>query len=173
VQKPSSSEDPLLRRIAELRRVAGDALRTVQQLAFELRPTVLDDLGLVPALRRLVGDMASRHDLAIHLETGDLGTGDRLPSEAETAAYRVVQEALTNVVRHSKASMCSVVLAHTRGNLRLVVEDDGVGFDDMEPAVQGLGLRGMSERAALAGGTVRITSRHGEGTTVVLEVPVD
>ena len=172
VQDVMPDTPELLRPIAELRRVSGDALTTVQQLAFELRPTVLDDLGLVPALRRLVGDMTSRHDMPIHLETGELGTGDRLPSEAETTAYRVVQEALTNVVRHSKASMCSVVLARARGNLRAVVEDDGIGFDDAEPGVLGLGLRGMSERAALAGGILRITSAYGEGTTVVLEVPV-
>jgi signal transduction histidine kinase len=90
----------------------------------------------------------------------------------ETTAYRVAQEAITNVVRHAKASTCSVVLARVQNRLRLVVEDNGVGYEVGRTPERSLGLRGMAERAALVGGIVRITSSPGEGTVVAMEVPV-
>jgi len=162
----------LLERTDEVRQVATDALGQVQRLAFELRPTVLDDLGLIAALRRLVGEISSRHEILVDLAVSHLAPGDRLAPDVETTAYRVAQEALTNVVRHAKASTCSVVLARVQNRLRLVVEDNGVGYEVGRTPARSLGLRGMAERAALVGGVVRITSSPGEGTVVAMEVPV-
>jgi signal transduction histidine kinase len=163
--------DRLLGRIGQLRKVADDALSDVQRLAFELRPTILDDLGLVDALQRLALEVTAHHGVAIHLEAGQLGPG-RLHPDVETTAYRVVQEALTNAVRHSKASTCSIVATRTEERVRIVVEDDGVGFDPAAVQTGHLGLRGMTERAQLVGGTLMVVSAVGDGATIVLEVPI-
>lgn len=170
---PELDIEVLLGRLGKVRNVASEALGQVQRLAFELRPTVLDDLGLLPALRRLVDDISGRYGVKVELAAEDLDDGTRLPPEAETTVYRVVQEALTNLGRHAGASTCSVVLVRApASHVRVVVEDDGVGFDPAATPERGLGLRGMAERAALVGGNVRVISTPGEGTVVVLEVPV-
>jgi signal transduction histidine kinase len=170
---PDLDVEVLLGRLGKVRHVASEALGQVQRLAFELRPTVLDDLGLLPALRRLVDDISGRYDVKVELAAEDLDDGTRLPPEAETTVYRVVQEALTNLGRHAAATTCSVVLVRgPASHVRVVVEDDGVGFDPAATPERGLGLRGMAERAALVGGNVRVMSTPGEGTVVVLEVPV-
>ncbi|MEU2006487.1 AAA family ATPase [Rhodococcus sp. NPDC019627] len=162
----------LLQHMSELRDLVSTGLRTAQRLAFDLRPAVLDDLGLVAALRRLVVTASGNPSVTVRLEAVELNDGDRLPSDVETTAYRVVQEGLTNVARHSKASECSVVIARQEDRLRVIIEDDGVGFDPGDSHL-GLGLRGMTERAELAGGTLKLNSVPGEGTTIVLEVPID
>lgn len=159
-------------RAAELREVVNSALESVQRLAFELRPAVLSDLGLVDALRRLAERPAAGGGARIELETLGLEAGDRLPAEVETTVFRIVQESLTNVARHARAAQCSVVVGRSREKLRVVIEDDGVGFDRRDPARAGLGLQGMDERAALVGGTVQVTTAPGTGTSVVLEVPL-
>ncbi|WP_427925091.1 protein kinase domain-containing protein [Streptomyces sp. cg40] len=161
----------VLTNTSELRDAVTAGLRTAQRLAFDLRPAVLDDLGLVAALRRLVVN-AVGGSVTTRLEVVDLDDGDRLPTDIETTAYRVVQEGLTNVARHANAAECSVVIARQNGRLRLLVEDDGVGFDPTGGHPCGLGLRGMSERAGLVGGVLRVTSTPGEGTAIVLEVPL-
>ncbi|MGQ0624423.1 MAG: AAA family ATPase [Sporichthyaceae bacterium] len=160
-------------RAAELREVVISALDSVKALAFELRPAVLSDLGLLDALRRLVDNPATGGGAAVELETLGLEAGYRLPAEVETAVYRIVQESLTNVARHAHASHCSVVLGRSLDRLRVVIEDDGVGFELAAPSRAGLGLRGVSERAALVGGSVKLTTTPGSGTSVVLEVPLD
>jgi signal transduction histidine kinase len=159
------------RRVAELCQDAELALESVQRLAFDMRPAVLDDLGLVAALRRLV-TRTGTGAVQIDLETVDLEAGDRLPHEIETTAYRVVQEAVTNVVRHAGASVCGVVIGRAQQRLRIVIEDDGRGFDIEAEGHAGLGLSGMRERAALVGGRLAVCSEPGRGTEVVLEVPL-
>ncbi len=158
-------------RTDEVRELVTEALEEVRQLAFELRPTVLDDVGLVAALRRLTGDLAAQRRVDVDLAVDGLGDDSRFPSELETILYRVVQEALTNVVRHADASQVGVTITCLPGLLAARIVDDGVGFD---PAAQqeSLGLLGMTERAALAGGRVEITSSPGSGTIVVVEVPL-
>lgn len=168
---PSGAEE-VRRRVAELRGGIGRALDSVQRLAFDLRPAVLDDLGLVAALRRLTTSTMTG-DVNVELETVNLDDGDRLPADIETTAYRLVQESLTNVVRHARASTCGVILGRAQGRLRVMVEDDGVGFSPESPAGGGLGLMGMKERAALVGGTLTVTSQLGQGTSVVFEVHLD
>ena len=158
-------------RFDELRELIADALRRTRRLAFELRPSILDDVGLAAALQRLVGDVAERSGLTVDAIVDGLPEHD-LPSGVATVVYRVVQEALTNVVRHAGASTASVAVAVASGRLRAVVEDDGTGFDPDRPADEHLGLQGMKERAELIGGTLRVLSEPGSRTTVVLDVPL-
>jgi len=160
---------------AELRSLAANTLDLTHDLALELRPSVLDDLGLVAALERYVKDYASRYD--VHLDFHAAALEDkRLPPQEEIALYRIVQEALTNVARHAGARNVSVLLEERDGTTVVIVEDDGRGFD--VAAVMGsagqsrrLGLLGMEERAALIGGKLTIESRPGAGTAVFVEVP--
>jgi len=159
-------------RIDELRLLVANALQRTRQLAFELRPTVLDDVGLAPALERLVADVAKRSGLVADVIVDSVPNQKELSSEISTVVYRVVQEALTNVVRHSQASSVSVAVTTFAGHLRALIEDDGIGFDSERHVSGHLGLQGMKERAELVGGTVRIVSEPNSGTTVVLEIPI-
>ncbi len=160
------------RRTAEVRELVADALADVRQLAFDLRPTVLDDVGLVAALRRLTGDLSARHGLAVELTLDAVDEDGRFRGQVETVVYRVVQEALTNVVRHARASRARVALAQEDRCLRAVVTDDGTGFDPEAAGGRSLGLLGMRERASLVGGWAAVTSTPESGTRVELEVPV-
>lgn len=169
-------DDPELRearaRAEEVRSLAADALNEVRQLAFELRPIVLDDIGLVAALQRLATDLADRHQLDLDVDLDGLSDESRLPADIETVVYRVVQESLTNVTRHARAAHVRVTVVVTPGRLRAEIVDDGAGFEPTPETRRSLGLTGMVERATLAGGEVHITSAPGAGTTVRLDVPV-
>ena len=166
--------DAAHRRVDDLRELAADGLRRTRQLAFELRPTVLDDIGLVPALQRLRTDLSARVGLTVELDTAALGPDERLPPDVETVIYRVVQESLTNVVRHANTRTASVTLSIRTGSLRVFIEDDGVGFEPGEISLRPhLGIQGMSERAALVGGSLSVTSTDDGGTVVLLEVNRD
>jgi signal transduction histidine kinase len=164
-------------RLQELKAIVADALDSVHDLALELRPSVLDDLGLVPALQRYVRAYNDHHQLAIDYQTVGL-EGVRLPPPAETALYRIVQEALTNIVQHACASRVSLLLEARVGSVVAIVEDDGCGFE-ADRLMHGpaddrwLGLSGMRERAELLGGRLTIESAPGLGTTVFVEVPLD
>lgn len=157
-------------RVEELRDVAVEALDEIHSLATRLRPPVLDDLGLAAALERYVDECRARFAIRIDLVT--LGRLERLPVEAETAVYRIVQEAMTNVVRHARAENVGVVIEWHSDLLRVGIEDDGQGFDPTGVSGSGhLGLVGMRERAELLGGVMRIDSLPGTGTTVTIEIP--
>ena len=167
----SSKEKPELREaVLALREIVVDTLQDVRRLAVELRPKALDDFGLVPALERLAETFAEQTEVDVHLQAA-LGE-DRLPAEIETALYRIVQEALTNVVKHAQASTVSVVLTRKGQSVVAVVEDNGRGFDPARAREEGLGLVGMRERIALLDGRVTVESTERGGTTVVVEVPV-
>jgi signal transduction histidine kinase len=153
--------------VAGVRAQVVETLHDVRRLAVELRPKALDDFGLVPALERLVETFAEQTSMRIDLEAR---LGDRLPGEVETAIYRIVQEALTNVVKHARARQVSIVLTRTGKSFTALIEDDGVGFDDRAP-VEGLGLVGMRERLALLRGRLKVES-GAAGTTLVAEVPL-
>lgn len=156
-------------RLDDLRRIASEAAGELRRLALELRPTVLDDLGLEEAVERLLSDFEARAGMRVSL---DVELGGRLSPELETIVYRVLQEALNNVAKHSGAERVRVQLRRRGGWARLRVRDDGLGFDPEGSEAVGLGLRGMEERAGLVGGRLSIRSAPGEGTTVDLEVPV-
>jgi signal transduction histidine kinase len=169
----STSSEPrtLLAGVEELRALVTDALQRTRRLAFDLRPTVLDDVGLAPAITRLAADLSERSSVAIDTIVDSTVEQVDLSNEVATVVYRVVQEALTNIVRHAHATVASVAVTLRGGQLRAIIEDDGVGFDP-SAETSSLGVRGMVERAELAGGSLVVDCRPGSGTTVVLEVPV-
>ncbi len=153
-----------------LRKLVVSTLQDVRRLAVELRPTALDDFGLLPALRRLGHSVTEGSALNVQVEAR-LG-GERLPADAETAVYRIVQEALTNAVKHAEARHVSVVLTRKNASMSVVIEDDGRGFDPATVRQEALGLLGMQERVALLDGSLEIESAPGAGTTLILELPL-
>ncbi len=145
----------------------------LRRLSRELRPTILDDLGLAPALEWLAQGVAERTGISVAVQA-PVG---RLPSGIETVLYRVVQEALNNTARHAQAMSAAIEVWLGNGTVRAVVRDDGQGFD-VETALarrgdRGLGLIGMRERVDAVGGRLSITSAAGRGTEVIATIPVD
>jgi signal transduction histidine kinase len=151
-----------------VREIVVRTLQSVRELAVELRPKVLDDFGLVPALERLTEMLRERSGLEIEFISRIEG---RLSDEVETTIYRIVQEALTNVVKHASARNVSIMLGRNGGMVSVLVEDDGRGFDPAQTREGGFGLEGMRERVALVGGTLKVESRRNAGTTLKVEVP--
>ena len=150
--------------------IAQQLDRDVEHLVWELRPTALDDLGLRAALGNYVRNWSSRSGVAATLHLSGL-MDDRLPSHTETALYRIAQEALTNIAKHARAGSVDVILERRGEQVRLIVEDDGVGFEIGDGTPDGgFGLAGMKERAALIGATLEIESAPGSGTTVLVRV---
>jgi two-component system CheB/CheR fusion protein len=158
----------------------ADALALTQQigrdldfLAWELRPTALDELGLAAALPRFLTEWSAHCGIPAEFRSGGFEQG-QLPHDAEVAFYRVAQEALNNISKHAHPTRVDVVLATSDGQVVLVIEDDGVGFDPSEEprAAKGFGLLGMRERATLVGATLQVESAPGKGTSVFLRCPV-
>lgn len=156
--------------VEDVRELVVSTLQDVRRLAVELRPSALDDYGLEPALERLATTVSEHGGLAVDLEA-QLGE-ERLPGEVETALYRIVQEALTNVVKHADARTVSIVLTRSRNAVTAVIEDDGKGIEPRREGDVGLGLVGMRERLSLLDGRLRVESSKGTGTTIVAEVPL-
>jgi signal transduction histidine kinase len=168
--RTAGSDEEAKKAEAELRELVVQALQDVRSLAVELRPAALDDFGLVPAVERLAETFAERSGIGAVVEA-NLGD-DRLPPETETVLYRVVQEALTNVVKHAAATQVSIVLTRRGGGVSAVVEDDGGGFAPDNVRNDALGLVGMRERLGLLGGTLAVESTHGKGTALVAYLPI-
>ena len=161
-------------RIGAVKSLAEEAARNLDRMLFELRPALLDELGLMPALRWYVAQMSDLYGLDISFEGTRVG---RLPDHVELAAFRIVQEAVNNCARHARPAHVGVHVSAPNGTLHLEVDDDGVGFDAVEVAArartgEAVGLEGMRERAELAGGTFRVDSVLGRGTRVVAEIPL-
>jgi PAS domain S-box-containing protein len=170
--KSACGDHPDLReRVDALEAVAQQLDRDVDHLVWELRPTALDDLGLRAALANYVQSWSQRAQIAAQLHTVGL-IDDRLASETETTLYRIAQEALTNVAKHSRAEHVDVILERRPDHVLLIVEDDGVGFDPGDEGLsgRGLGLLGMQERASLVGATIEIESAVGKGTTILVRM---
>jgi signal transduction histidine kinase len=157
------------RAIDQVRELVRSTLQDVRRLAVDLRPTALDDFGLVPALERLLDNFREQTEIAVDFHSA---LPERLPPEIETALYRIVQESMTNVVKHARATSVSVVLTRKENAVGVVIEDDGVGFEAGSTREGGLGLVGMRERVGLLGGRFEIESRPGYGTTFAAEVPL-
>lgn len=168
LQAAGVSADPLV----EAQTLADGALSTVRDLSQLLRPAALDDLGLPAAIDASLRGLARRHEIKVELSQS--GMADRLAPETEIAAYRIVQEALTNVARHATAANCRVSLMRLPDILRVEVEDDGCGFspDGGPQPASGFGLIGMRERAAMLGGQLSIFSAPGAGTRLFVELPL-
>ena len=162
-----------LRKLEEL---TGTLVDEVHHLAWELRPAALDDLGLHTALQNYTERWSGRSGVAADFHCGGLER-ERLPPEVETTIYRVVQEALNNVLKHAGARRVSVVVERRRDHVLVIVEDDGRGFEVEEVSFapgsgRGLGLLGMRERVALVGGALNLDSSPGAGTTARARIPV-
>jgi signal transduction histidine kinase len=172
-QLRTGRHDHVQDKLESLAGVAGDAIEELERLVLDLRPAQLDRLGLVPTLRWYVARARSRYGLSGTMTVD--GEPRRLAAEIETTLFRLTQEALTNVIRHARATRVDVVLTFTSDLLRLEVSDDGVGFDasHVERAPTSIGLIGMRERAQLIGATVTIRSRRGEGAHVIVTVPLE
>ncbi len=159
--------------IADLRMLAAQTLDEVHRLATELRPSVLDDLGLVAAMEKYAKEFSIKMNINVDTHVGGL-RGLRLPSDIEVTVYRIVQEALTNVAKYARAKNVSVVLRYRDSSLVAIIEDDGIGFDVngilTSQNKEKLGLFGMYERASIIGGRLSIESQLGSGTTIYLEV---
>src|SRR4051812_30145055 len=154
--------------LAELKRLVNQAMEELLQPARQLRPTALDDHGLMPALEGQVRRFGDQYGIEARLHAE--GTAERLGDDQQIVVYRVAQEALANVARHARASQVDVDLVAHDSGVALTVSDDGIGFHSGGRPT-GLGLNGMAERARLVGGELKIRSEPGEGTTVTLRVP--
>jgi PAS domain S-box-containing protein len=154
--------------IEALQIVAQQLDRDVDHLVWELRPTALDDLGLRAALSNYVQNWSARAGISAELHASGL-LDDRLGSEAETTLYRIAQEALTNVAKHSGARNVELILERRADHVLLIVEDDGAGFDP-GAGTRGFGLLGMQERASLVGASLEIESAVGRGTTILVRM---
>ena len=157
-------------RLSVMTTLIETTINTVRRIASELRPGVLDDLGLIPAIEWQIEQFQARSGLKCHWT--NKASEIELSRERATAVFRILQEILTNVLRHARASNLYVKLGHSKHYFELEVKDDGVGITESQRTnTQSLGLLGMKERALLVGGEVRITGKQGSGTTVVVRVP--
>ncbi len=162
-------------RIADTRALAHSTLRAIRNLSIDLRPSALDDLGLLPALRWYVKEYQKK--CSIDVEFHATGFKERLPAEMETALYRIVQECLTNTAKHAKANRVTITLKEEIDRVYARITDDGDGFDYHALLVtpgqeRGLGLAGMNERAVLLDGTLNIHSTPGQGTVIEVTIPL-
>jgi signal transduction histidine kinase len=161
-------------RLETAKMLAGQSIAAIRRLVVDLRPAALDDLGLAPAIRAFAG--ARLEEKGIHLVMQVAGLSNRLDPSLETSLFRVAQEAVTNIVRHSDASSARIELRRHNGCVSLLVKDNGQGFnireirESSDPA-RALGLAGMEERVSLLGGQLTVRSRPGKGTVVRAKVP--
>lgn len=164
-----------LRRVEKLRELTSSTLQGVRRFSQDMRPPALDDLGLLPALEGLAADLSAGGKIQAELEV--LGQRRRLQPEAELNLFRITQEALRNVEKHSRASRVAITVAFAADAVRITIQDNGQGFrlpastSELAPAGK-LGLMGMQERAELLGGNVTVRSESGQGTTIAVDVPV-
>lgn len=168
-------DSELTKEITKVKATASRIDSEVDFLAWELRPSVLDDLGLSAAMKRFVEDWSRQFNIPAQFNQIGLN-GKQLLPEIEINLYRIGQEALNNTCKHAKANNASVLLERRDGTVSLIIEDDGTGFEPSEKAImieddRGMGLLGMRERAALIGGTLEIESAPGKGTTIFVRVP--
>lgn len=179
ILEESVTTEDARQRIAETRALAHETLRAIRSLSIDLRPSALDDLGLLPALRWYLKEY--QHKCAIEVEFHASGLKDRLPAEMETALYRIVQECLTNTARHSHAHKVTVTLREETDAVFGAIVDDGDGFDyaallkarSQERGLgRGLGLTGMEERAVLLNGELELHTAPGQGTRVEVRIPL-
>jgi len=165
---PPGGATEIAARLGEVRGLAESSLRAVRGMALQLRPSMLDDLGLLPALQWQGREVGKRTGMAIAVDAEDVP--EDLPDDHRTAVYRVVQEALHNCEQHAQASSVRVTLRVHAKALALSVQDDGRGFD---PETQrGMGLLGMQERITNLGGTFNVESESGRGTLIMVRLPL-
>jgi two-component system sensor histidine kinase UhpB len=159
-------------RLQETTAILDRLLSQVRQISLDLRPLMLDDLGLVPALRSLLDQQGRRASVAVRFSAENIP--ENLDPEIQTTCFRIAQEAITNELRHANATQIDVDLRCENGKLRLLIRDNGIGFDVESVRAQtiGLGLIGIKERAALVGGRAKIISSPDKGTTIEVSLPL-
>jgi signal transduction histidine kinase len=159
---------------ARIKEMINEVEKHLRRYSHELRPTILDDLGWIPAIRFLADGISKRANLPIHIEAP---SPKRLPSAIETTLYRIVQEALTNAVKHAKAGNVWICARRENALLCCSIRDDGAGFDIRQvqktPQRKGLGLIAMQERVTAIGGTLQIDSGPGHGTILSIRIPLE
>jgi two-component system sensor histidine kinase DegS len=165
----------LVTELAEFKNSVRNALEETRQLIFDLRPMTLDDLGLVPTLRKFIKEYGDRYGLATRFNV--VGQERRLPGNTEGVLFRIIQEALTNVHKHARAKMAEVTMNLQSSRVSVTIKDDGQGFDVARTEAnlhknKNLGLLSMRERAELEKGTLEIRSQPGRGTEVKVEIPL-
>jgi two-component system sensor histidine kinase UhpB len=173
IEKVTTPQE-LRSRISDLRAQTGRTLEEVRKMAVDLRPSALDDLGLVAALQGYTDEFARRSRASVEFQVSAME--ERLPDEVQVVVYRIIQEALTNVLKHADAGHVDVSLRREDGAVFASVVDDGRGFDVeavLRSRERGLGLFGMQERIGLVGGTLDIASQPGSCTRVAIRIPVD
>jgi PAS domain S-box-containing protein len=170
VEQDAQDPQAVVAGVGALKQRVDSVIGDLHRLAMDLRPASLDHLGLVAALRQHLQTVNGQHGLEVQYEV--VGLDARLPDDVETAVYRVVQEAVTNVIRHAHATRVDVLLERRGSKLIVLVEDNGIGFDPAAAAQSGrLGLFGMRERTEMLGGKLVVESVANAGTTVLMEVP--
>jgi signal transduction histidine kinase len=163
-------EHPLAGEVRELAEQAQTNSRDIRRLVQDLRPVVLDELGLVPALRQHLARCEREHGLTVEFVADE---GERLPAPVETAVFRIVQEAMNNVLRHAQAQYVGVTLNRDRDHVDVQIVDDGQGFvTHLSPSTKHIGLWSMRERVEQLGGQFQLRSAPGQGTTVTARVPL-
>jgi signal transduction histidine kinase len=163
-------------RVQRLQELATQTARDLHRVAVELRPAALDDLGLVKAIRGLTESWSTRHGIDVDLEVGQYQSVGISP-EIETILYRIIQEALNNVAKHSGATRVALVLRRNTDHVQAIIEDDGRGFDNpvASQSANGsghLGLLGIQERLGIVGGSLTVESTPGFGATLIAHVPI-
>jgi signal transduction histidine kinase len=172
---PEQLPQPAMRYLQQLRELTTGALRNVRRFVQDMRPPALDHLGLVPALEGLTSDLTEKEGIEVEFTVE--GERRRLTPEEELVLFRIAQEALNNVRRHSQASKVVTQMEFHPDGVRMTINDDGQGFEVPERtgdlvATGKLGLIGMYERARLLDGTLLVQSEPGKGTTVIVDVPI-
>lgn len=171
-----TDEEQRQKEISNLRELAHHTIEEVHELAWQLRPSILDKFGLKVAIERYTAEFKKKYPVEFDLILEGIDK-ERLSSEVETAIFRVVQEALTNILKYAKAKSVSVIIMKNSHMISVIIEDDGVGFNvesvlNKDPSKYNLGIRGMQERVSILGGTLNIESETGEGTAVMVKLPL-
>jgi signal transduction histidine kinase len=154
---------------AEIKREVENSIGVVRNMALLLRPSMLDDLGLVPALQWQAREISKRSGIWVKVDAA--AVSEDLPEEHKTCVYRIVQEALHNCVQHAEARHVKIAVEQQADGLRLAIEDDGKGFDAQQE--RGMGLLGMQERVGYLGGKFEVESAPGKGTTLKITLPLE
>lgn len=161
--------------LKSLKAMVKESLQEVRKIIFDLRPMVLDDLGIVPTLKRYIAELRKRTDLNIELVVLG-GEEQRLPGTLEVAVFRIVQEALNNIIKHARARRAVVRLEIMPSQVKMTITDDGVGFETNKTmndlSRDSFGLLGMKERVELLGGQLKVISAPGSGTDIIVTIPV-
>jgi len=166
--------EPTINRLDELQNRIDGIIRSIRRFSQDLRPSVLDDLGLVAALESIADDLIAQHGIATEVKVA--GEQHRLLPEKELLLFRIAQEALRNVWRHAQATEVRITVEFGHDKIKIIVQDNGKGFElpmtlgDLAKAGK-LGLAGMYERAQLLGGSLELQSTLGKGTTAIIEIP--